>query len=334
MQNGAGSNLRRMTRAYTGRDNRIALVNIAVTLSIYIAALIGAILVAQTSYWPLALALMCINGTMAVRLYMLQHDCGHGSFFTTRKLNDLAGAFLSPFTLTPYKATRYNHNLHHAHIGDLDRRDATEIYVMTLAEYRAAPWWRKLGYRVYRSFFMLFVLGPTLLYAVMYRWPRNARAAGIGDLILHDIMVAALLAGLYFTFGPIALAVWLGSVVIGTSCGVLIPYVQHNFETVYWSRKPDLDFETAAMRGSAVLDFGWLFDLCTANIAYHDLHHLNASIPCYNLKRCHRDLSGHFTSVRIGFVQALGCLRWKLWDEETGRMVPFPDTPARRAARA
>ncbi len=334
MGNGQGPSLRQLTRAYTDRNNTIATVNVVVTLAIYIAALIAAILLAKTQYWPLALPLMCVNGTAAVRLYMLQHDCGHGSFFTTRRINDLVGSFLSPFTLTPYKATRYNHNLHHAHIGDLDRRDATEIYVMTVAEYQAAPWWRRLGYRIYRSFFVLFIIGPTLLYAVMYRWPRNARASGIGDVIVHDIMVAGVLAALYLGFGPIALLVWLGSVVIGTSCGVIIPYVQHNFETVYWGRKPDLDFETAAMQGSAVLDFGWFFDLCTANIAYHDLHHLNANIPCYNLKRCHRELSPHFRSVRIGFLEGLGCLRWKLWDEETCRMVPFPKPPVRHPANA
>nr|WP_256372992.1 fatty acid desaturase [Pseudoruegeria sp. HB172150] len=273
-----------------------------------------------------ALPFMCVTATCAVRLYMLQHDCGHGSFFTSRKLNDRMGTLLSPFTLTPYKAVRYNHNLHHAHIGNLDRRDSTEIYVMTVDEYLAAPWWKKLGYRFYRSFFLLFLVGPTLLYVIRYRFPRNALKSGIGDVVLHDAMVVGFLALLWTLWGPVALAVWLGSVIIGVSCGVVIPYVQHNFEEVFWARPKDLQFDQAAVEGSAVLDFGDFFDLCTANIAYHDLHHLNANIPCYNLKRCYRELEPTFKSRRIGWREAAGTLRWKLWDEETGRMVPFPSS--------
>ncbi len=195
---------------------------------------------------------------------------------------------------------------------------------MTLAEYRAAPWWKRAAYRAYRSFAMLFLIGPTLLYVVRYRWPRNARKSGLGNLMLHNALLAGLLAALWLGWGWAAIWAWLGSVILGVSCGVTIPYVQHNFEDVFWTRPDALRFDQAAVEGSAVLDFGAVFDLCTANIAYHDLHHLNARIPCYNLKRCYRDLEGTFRSRRIGWREAAGCLRWKLWDEEAGRMVPFP----------
>jgi len=317
-------NLRQATRAYTARDNGMAAMQVAVTMSVYLAGLAAAVFVTRTLHWLPALPLMLTTGIAAVRLYMLQHDCGHGSFFTSRRANDLAGTCLSPFTLTPFKAVRYNHNLHHAHIGNLDRRDSSEIYVMTLAEYRAAPRWRRAGYRFYRSFAMLFVLGPSLLYLVRHRWPRNARASGLGNLAIHNAGVLAVLAAIWTLAGTTGLLVWLGSVVMGVSCGVVIPYVQHNFEDVVWGRPPDLVFDRAALTGSAVLDFGPVFDLCTANIAYHDLHHFNANIPCYNLKTCYRDLEGRFPSRRIGWREAAGCLRWKLWDEAAGRMVPFP----------
>ncbi|MDJ0629201.1 MAG: fatty acid desaturase [Rhodobacter sp.] len=316
--------IRQMTRAYTTRDNRIAAVNTVLTLAVYMASLIGAILAFQAGRWYAGLPAMAVSAICGVRIYMLQHDCGHGSYFTTRKLNDFVGRLLSPFSLTPFNATRHNHNLHHAHIGDLDRRDSSEIYVMTLAEYRQASWHRRLGYRFYRSFFVLFLVGPTLLYVLQYRYPKNSREAGLADLWVHNAMVAAFLGALFWSFGWTGLLVWLGSVALAVSTGVLIPYVHHNFETVYWGRKPQLDFDTAAMEGSAVLDFGWFFDLCTANIAYHDIHHLNANVPSYRLKDCHRALSPHFNSVRIGLIDGLRCIRWKLWDEETRRMVPFP----------
>ncbi|MDJ0824961.1 MAG: fatty acid desaturase [Rhodobacter sp.] len=326
--------IRQMTRAYTERDNRIATLNTAATLAIYMAALIGAILACQAGLWALGLPAMAVSAVCGVRLYMLQHDCGHGSYFTRRQVNDFVGRLISPFTLTPFNATRYNHDLHHRHIGDLDRRDSSEIYVMTLAEYRAAPWPKRLGYRIYRSFAFLFLIGPTLLYVIQYRFPKNSRKAGLTDLFVHNAMVAVFLGALYLGFGWTGLAVWLGSVALAVSTGVLIPYVHHNFETVYWGRKPDLAFDTAAMEGSAVLDFGPFFDLCTANIAYHDLHHLNASIPSYNLKRCHRELSPHFASVRIGWRDAFRCIGWKLWDEEARCMVPFPSLGAEFQARA
>ncbi len=320
----AMTTLRQRTRAYTTRNNRIAGVSIGVTVAIYLGALVSALELSQAGNWLAAVPMMVVIGVTGVRLYMLQHDCGHGSFFTRRKVNDIAGTLLSPFTLTPYKAIRYNHNQHHAHIGNLDRRDSTEIYVMTVEEYLAAPWWQKAGYRLYRSFTVLFLIGPTFLYVLRYRWPRNVMKSGLSNLLIHNALLALLLWAIWSTYGTTGLLVWLGSVVLGASTGVLIPYVQHNFEDVFWSRPDDMTFDQAAVEGSAVLDFGAFFDLCTANIAYHDLHHLNSNIPCYNLKRCYRELEGTFRSRKIGFREAIGCLRWKLWDEDAGRMTPFP----------
>ncbi len=320
-------NIREFSRRYAARDNHIALLQTLLTLLAYFLFLWAAIWFA--GIWYAVIPLMFGAGISAVRLYMLQHDCGHGSFFTTRRLNDLAGTLMSPFTLTPYRATKYNHNQHHAHIGDLERRDSTEIYTMTLAEYRAAPWWKRAGYRIYRNPVTLFLVGPTLLYVVLYRFPRNAVKTGVWDAVLNNVLIGAFIAILYWVAGSTGLWVLLGSVFMGVSFGAIIPYVQHNFEDIYWQRAPELEFETAALRGSAVLDFGWLFDLATANIAYHDLHHLNSNIPSYRLKQCHQALGPALNSKRIGYREALGCLRWKLWDEEQSRMVGFPRLGAR-----
>lgn len=318
--------IRQMSRAYGTRDNKIAWLNLVLTLAVYLGALSGAILTVPT--WWLAAPLTWLAAVAAIRLFMLQHDCGHGSFFTSRRMNDNIGTLLSPFTLTPYKAARYNHNLHHAHIGNLEERDSSEIYTMTLAEYRAAPLWRRLAYRLYRSPLTLFVFGPSLLYVLRYRLPKNWRKSGPGNLLLHNALLAGFLALIWMGFGSSGLLIWFAAVVMGASMGALIPYVQHNFEEVFWARPGEGHaFETAALEGSAVLDLGWLFDLATANIAYHDLHHLNANIPSYNLKRCHDDLAEHLQSQRIGWIEAAGSFRWKLWDEDAGRMVGFPRAP-------
>ena len=314
--------IREISRPHTVRNDKIATLNVVGNLAAYFLLLWLAITYADT--WYLLLPLSVAVAFAAIRLYMLQHDCGHGSFFTSRKLNDTAGRVMAPFTFAPYNATKFNHNQHHAYIGDLEHRDAGEIYTMTLAEYHASPMWKRLGYRLYRSPLILFFIGPVFVYVIQYRFPKNGIKTGVWDVMLNNALIGLYFWGLYYLFGATALWVLAGCVVIGGVIGAMIPYVQHNFEDMYWDRKPELKFETAALQASAVLDFGRVYNFLTANIAYHDLHHLNANIPCYNLRKCYEDVEHLLDSKKIGFIQALGCLRWKLWDEDGKKMVPFP----------
>ena len=122
---------------------------------------------------------------------------------------------------------------------------------------------------------------------------------------------------------------------LGGMIGVFLVYLQHNFEDTYWDRKPDLDFRRATLIGSSSLDLGWWWDLGTGNIAYHDLHHYNPAIPSYNLRRCQRDLPEHLQChAPIGWRKALRSFTLKLWDEDAGRLVPYPrDRDSRAGAR-
>lgn len=314
--------IREISREYTTRNNKIAALNVIGNLAAYFLLLWLAIIFSDT--WYLLLPLSVAVAFAAIRLYMLQHDCGHGSFFTTRQLNDFAGRLMAPFTFAPYNATKYNHNQHHAHIGDLEHRDAGEIFTMTLAEYSAAPLWKRLGYRLYRSPLILFFIGPVFVYIIQYRFPKNGIKTGIWDVMVNNLAIGLYLWGLYALFGATALWVLGGSVIIAGFFGAMIPYVQHNFEGMYWDRKPSHTFDVAALQSSAVLDFGRIYNFLTANIAYHDLHHLNANIPCYNLRKCYEACEHLLDSQKIGFLQGLGCLRWKLWDEDANKMIAFP----------
>ena len=318
--------MRDITRPYTTPNDHLAWVNLVPTLAAYCGAMALALISLKAEWGALWVTVFFTFWAAAfgVRLYMIQHDCMHRTFFKSRQLNDIVGTLVSPVTMTPYQATRYNHNLHHAHVSDLDRRDAFEIYVMTVHEYAQASRPRRMWYRFYRSPIVMSILGPFVLYLFLRRFPKYAFKTGIWDVILHDLSILVYGLVLYRFFGLGGVGVMLGSIYFATLFGALIPYIVHNFEDIHWGRKPEMDFKTAALEGSAVLDFGWFFDFMTLNIGYHDLHHLNANIPGYYLKKCHKECEAYLKSQRIPLIQGIACLQWKLYDEENGKMVRFP----------
>ncbi len=314
--------IRQFTKSYSVAEDGLAWASLLPTLCFYTLSLLAAIMFRDS--WILLALFVFLAAIGIIRIYMLQHDCGHNSFFEDRDMNTRVGTLLSIITCTPLKSLRYNHGLHHAHIGDLDERDASEIYTMTLKEYAQAPLWLRIGYRIYRSPLTLFVIGPSLIFLVRYRWPKNIMKTGISDAMITNLMLAVKISLLVAVFGMPAFYIWLCAAVIASSIGAFIPYIQHNFENAYWDRNPDLDFETAALQGTTILSFGPLFDLCTANIAYHDIHHLNARVPSYKLKQCHQDMVHLLSPTRVGFLEGVGSIQWKLWDEEQSKMVHFP----------
>lgn len=316
--------IRTVARKYASPDNARAWLELCVTVAIYLALGVGALL--SIGNWFVTIPLMIATAGFALRIYMIQHDCLHRSFFLSRRVNDVVGKLLSPIAMTPYEVTRYKHNLHHTHVSDLDRRDTFEIYVMTHAEWEAAGPWQRLGYRIYRSPLTLILLGPFLVYMFFRRCPPAAFKVGFGDLIVHDLMIAAMVWGIWAGFGWTGVGVWAGTVWMGTVFGAFIPYIVHNFEQIHWGTKPGLDYETACLEGASVLDWGRGFDALMMNIGYHDLHHLNARIPGYKLKAAHQELEakGMITSQKVGFFEGISCLRWKLYDEAGQRMTGFP----------
>ena len=321
-------NLRAHTRAYCEKDNRIAALSYFGTFAVYFASLYLAIIYVHL-WWILA-PMVLVHALSAVRLYVLQHDTGHHSLFATRAQNELAGHVLSPFTFAPFEVMKQNHNLHHANIGNLEHRETGEIHTMTLREWQAAGVWQRLFYRLYRNPFVFVPVGSAFTYFIRYRWPKNTTRFGIAGVILHNLSIAAYLGLLYWLAGPTGVLVWLGASFLGGMIGVFLVYLQHNFEDTYWDRRPDLDPQIAAIQGSSCLDFGWWFDHTVACITLHDIHHFNARIPSYRLRACHYALPDHVAPRRIKFPEAVAALNLKLWDEDKGRLVPFP--PPQEAA--
>ncbi|MBD3679523.1 MAG: fatty acid desaturase [Rhodobacteraceae bacterium] len=324
--------IKEFTRRYCERDNRIALISYLGTFAAYFLSLWLAIRFAET--WYLVAPLVVVNAFCGVRLYIMQHDCGHGSLFETARLNDLAGYGLSTFTLTPYRVMQYNHNMHHTHIGNLEERDSGEIHTMTVKEWEEAPFLTRLGYRLYRNPFLLLPVGGLFTYILRYRWPKNTLKIGAWEVMAQNAVLALWVWLIYLLGGWVGLAVYGATVMVAGIIGVFLVYLQHNFEDTYWDRRPDLSFERAALQGSSALDLGWLWDLGTGNIAYHDIHHFNARIPMYRLRKCHQELRKEFDVQIIRWPEALRSFRLKLWDEDQERLVPFPKAKATSPAIA
>lgn len=320
-----GPALRAFLKPYTAKSDLRGALSLFGTLAVYVAALgLGALLAGQ-GRWGAALPAIVILAFASVRLYVLQHDCGHHSLFDRRALNEAVGDLLSLFSLTPFRVMQYNHNQHHAYLGNLDHRETTEIYTMTLREWQEAPWPRRLWYRLYRNPVVMLPVGALYTYFIAYRWPRNTRIVGAAGVIAHNLALAVCLWLVWALLGLPGLIVLGAGAILAGVIGVFMVYLQHNFEETYWDRKPDLDFRKATLVGSSSLDLGWLWDLGSGNIAYHDLHHYNPGIPSYNLRRCQNDLPERLRSHDvIRWPEAICSFRLKLWDEETGRLVPFP----------
>jgi omega-6 fatty acid desaturase (delta-12 desaturase) len=278
----------------------------------------------------LALLLAPLAAGFLVRIFIIQHDCGHGSFLPKRWANDALGRLCSLLTLTPYANWRRQHAGHHGVWNDLDRRDnGVDIYssCLTVAEYKALGPRQRWWHRVTRHPIVANLLLPPLVFLVLYRvpfdapkgWHRERRAVYVTDLA-----TLALIAGLGGTlgFGAVA-AVQLPVIGLAAIVGVWLFSVQHRFEDAWWARHDRWNSPDAAMHGSSFLNLPPLLRWFTGNIGYHHIHHLNPRVPNYRLKACHDSLAHLVTVPELSFLRGVRATRYVLFDEAAARMVTF-----------
>ena len=276
------------------------------------------------SYW-LTLALSVLAAGFMVRLFVIFHDCAHGSFFASQRANTAVGIFTGIITFTAYYDWRHSHAVHHATAGDLDRRGTGDILTMTVDEYLDAPWWKRLAYRVYRFPPVLLGIGPAFLFLIVQRFPirvagqRERNSVLWTDLALLVIVVAAALTIGWQAYVLIQIPI----MVIGGAAGVWLFYIQHQFEGVYWERHEKWDFEAAALQGSSFYKLPRILQWFSGNIGFHHIHHLSPRIPNYNLESCYNS-SPLFQAVKsITLRSSLKSLNFRLWDERSRRLVGF-----------
>lgn len=286
------------------------------------------------SYW-ISLLLIVPGGFFLVRLFAIQHDCGHGTLFKQKAVNDWVGRVLGVFTFTPYELWKRDHADHHSSSGNLSKRGTGDITTLTLEEYQQLSWRGKISYRVYRNPVVLFLFGPTYLFVIRQRFPfgrmtdRRAWMSAMGT----NVFIAAMVITLFYTIGigPFLL-VHMPMVILGGTVGVWLFYVQHQFEKTQWDHDENWNPQQAALMGSSHYDLPFVLRWATANIGAHHIHHLHSKIPYYHLPKIMRDYPQLKDVSRITLWQSFRCANLHLWDEANRKLISFRER--RRANKA
>lgn len=289
----------------------------------------------SSAYWLTAL-LTIPASLLLVRVFIIQHDCGHGSFMSSRKWNNRIGRIMSVLTWTPYDFWRKTHNMHHAGSGNLDNRGFGAIETVTIKEYEAMSDKMKSWYRLYRNPYFLLLFGTPFFIIFAQRLPKadafqffevkkSIELSQIWKSVLGlnlSLLIFYGCLGLVFGFSTILLIYM--PIVIGTSCaGGWLFFMQHQFEDSYWEYQDDWDYHEAAVLGSSYYDLHPILQWFTGNIGLHHIHHLNAKIPNYRLQECMDDDEDLKTLNRITFLDSFKCAHLTLWDENQKKMVKF-----------
>jgi omega-6 fatty acid desaturase (delta-12 desaturase) len=278
----------------------------------------------QISYW-ITLGLAVVSAGFLVRIFIIFHDCGHGSYFRSRRANHLVEFVTGVLTFTPYRQWRHKHAIHHATSGDLDRRGPGDVWTLTVEEYVQAPRWKRLAYRLMRNPLVLFVIAPAYVFLIEQRFP--SRAVGKRERrgvywTNGALLVIAVTMSLIFGFKSYAL-IQIPVMVFAATAGVWLFYVQHQFEGVQWKRRDEWDYAEAALHGSSYYKLPKVLQWFSGNIGFHHIHHLSPAIPNYHLAKCHRE-NPMFQEVRsVTLWSSLKSFSFRLWDEGRQELVGF-----------
>lgn len=300
---------------------------LGITLGPFIGLWVVAWLSLSISAW-LTLAISLCNAAFLLRLFAIQHDCGHASFFKERALSDWVGRVIGVLTLTPYDVWRRTHSIHHSASGNLTRRGIGDVATLTVAEYQALSPTKRFGYRLYRHPVVLFGLGPGYLFFFQNRLPLGLTEKArywVSAMGTNAAIIAALALIWYFGGLMPILLIFVPSTLLAATAGVWLFYVQHQFETTHWEEDPNWDLHEAALQGSSHYVLPSVLQWLSANIGIHHIHHLYSRIPFYRLPEVLRDHSGLADINRMTISESFANARLHLWDEDSKKLLSFAD---------
>ena len=321
---------------YKKPDNRRAWFQLLTTGALFALGWTLMLLSLSGPYW-LTLLLAIPTAGLSIRLFIFQHDCGHGSFFSSRRANNWVGSVLGVITFTPYTYWRRTHSIHHATSGNLDRREFGELDTLTVREYLSRSWIKRLGYRLYRSMFVLLLIGPVWQFVLKHRLPLDAPFEWKGEwrgVMLSNLALAGVILVAWQTIGVGSyLMVQLPITIIAGALGIWLFYIQHQFEDTYWEGRERWSFHLAGIEGSSFYDLPAVLHWFTGNIGYHHVHHLSSKIPNYRLADCMRENPELQHVTRMNIRESLRCARLKLWDEDSRKLIGFRELRSLAAER-
>ena len=340
-RNGAARSAREWAQAlapYRSADTGHAVFELLVTFPPFAALWTAMLLASHDGLYWLSFALAPLAAGLLVRLFMIQHDCGHGSFLPGKLANDWVGRAIGVLTLTPYDLWRRSHAIHHATSGNLDRRGIGDIKTKTVQEYSALSARGRLLYRLYRHPLVMFGVGPAYMFLFESRLPFGFMRKGAMPWLstMSTNLGIAIAAGLLiWAFGLVPfLAVHLPIMIIAATAGVWLFYVQHQFEATTWDRTADWSQPEAALHASSYYDLPEPLRWFSANIGVHQVHHLSSGIPFYRLREVLRDHPELREVGRLTLWRSFGCVRLALWDEDKRQLVSFRETRFQQGSKA
>jgi omega-6 fatty acid desaturase (delta-12 desaturase) len=309
---------------YNQPDIRKSVVQLVNTFIPYLLLWVLMVFSTKVSYL-LTFALAIVAAGFLVRIFIIFHDCGHGSFFKSKKANDLVGVISGIITYTPYYQWHAQHAEHHATTVNLDQRGLGDIWTMTVSEYVNATKWERFTYRIVRNPFILFLFGPLYLIFILNRFTKKGRnAKAKWNVYITNAVILTFAIGMSLLIGWKAfLFIHLTHLYIAQAIGLWLFYAQHNFEDVNWERAEKWDYKHAAIHGSSFLKLPLVLQWFTGNIGFHHIHHLSPRIPNYNLERCQQE-NELFKEVKpITLWSTFKAMRLSLWDEASHQLIRF-----------
>jgi omega-6 fatty acid desaturase (delta-12 desaturase) len=294
------------------------------SLGVYFLLWVAIIFTMKVSIW-LSIPLILINAGFLIRVFIIFHDCGHGSFFKSKKLNTIVGKTCGIFAFTPYDKWTDNHRLHHQTVGNLDKRGLGDVWTLTVEEYTSATPWKKFLYRLFRHPVFMMLIGGPLSFVLLNRFTtRKLNKKQKLNVYFTNVVLAVLITGAILLMGwQTFLMIQLPIIYFAAVGGVYLFYLQHQYEDVQWSRNEEWNYHDMAIHGSSFFKLPVVLRWFTGNIGYHHIHHLGPTIPNYNLVKCHKDNPVFQQVEPITLFDSFNSLKLRLWDEKNQRIISF-----------
>ena len=319
-----GQNWMAVIRKYNQPDVRKSIWQIINSLGPYLILWVLMYYSLEISYW-ITVGLSVIAAGFLVRIFIIFHDCGHGSFFTSTRANRIVGTILGSLAFTPYDRWHRDHAIHHKTVGNLDKRGVGDIWTLTVDEYKALSPGNKLVYRIYRHPVILFGIGAFFLFVIWFRFMKKGLNVNERrNTHLTNLIIVSCITGLIFLMGwKSFLVIQIPVIYFASAAGAWLFYVQHQFEDVIWARHEKWDYKEMALHGSSYLKFPRILQWFSGNIGFHHVHHLGPTIPNYNLERCHRENRIFGVVKPVLFIKSIQTMKFRLWDEQIGQLISF-----------